>query len=264
MGKKTRTTGQSGRTGRRPAKRRRTPGILYAILSTAVVVAVIVASVTVFFEIKSVEVAGDTRYGAEDIKATSGITVGDNMFMINKFAAIRQMEEAYPYLDTVTIRRRLPDTIVISVEETEPVAAVAQADKLWLINDEGKLLEEVPAGSESARGLLVVKGLALVEPMAGNTMETDEKDQLKPLFDILHMAGNGDILNQMGELDLSKLYDIRFTYGDRFSVILGTVDGMEKKFKFFDLVLDELTKDDRGVIDLSNAEKEVRFIPESQ
>ena len=68
----------------RRKKRRHGRYILHYILIAAFVLSVGAAlSMTVFFKIEKVEVAGNTKYPPEEIIAASGIAPGQNLFRVH-------------------------------------------------------------------------------------------------------------------------------------------------------------------------------------
>ena len=206
---------------------------------------------------------GESRYASDELVRAAGISVGDNMFMINKYDAANKLFAEHPYLDTVRIRRRLPDTLEIIVADCVPVAAVADGDgeEVWIADAKGKLLEKMGKDSPLCEGLIAVSGCDTAGAEAGkNLSEVDEK-RAKPLFDILHMAENNDILNHISSVELEKLYQVTMGYSDRLSVRLGAPEELEKKFRFLVYIVEQLSVTDRGIIDVSDT-AEARFIPQ--
>ena len=219
----------------------------------------IFAAVTVFFKITQITVIGETRYDAALIRETSGIEVGENMFTINKFKAIDRLFADLVYLDEITIRRKLPNEIQITVTECEPAVALELADGYWLMDRKGKLLENVPL-SQTA-GIALARGIEVEAPQPGMVIRQDENEQIQPMFDLIALLSDQDMLSDVGLIDMSKLYDIQFTYLDRFTVKLGSAEQTERKLRFLAEVVARLGEDDRGTIDLSEV-KTARFIKE--
>lgn len=246
---------------RRKRRRRRGRGgrFLLALLCIAMTAAGILTAVTVFFKISKVEVKGDTRYEQTEILKASGIAAGKNMFFFNKFSVISQMFERFPYLSEITIRRRLPDTVEITVSDCVPAAVIEAEEKLFLVDDNGKLLEEVKA---APKGICVVRGIAPDRPKPGKTVVLTEPDKEKPLQLLLNTFRDNDIIKQVGEVDFSRGFDISFTYLGRFTVRIGTTENLDKKLDYLRVIVEEnLAQNQKGVIDVSDL-RTARFIPE--
>ena len=98
-----------------------------------------------FFKVQTFMVSGNARYTEQEIVESTGVEVGDNMFLLNNYAVSRQITTQLPYIESVSIRRGLPDTLIITVTECEAAAAVAQDGAFWLVSTGGQLLERVAA-----------------------------------------------------------------------------------------------------------------------
>jgi len=254
------------RRRRRRAHRRRrrdaVGGVVLPIILCAVLTPLAVAiAITVFFRVSEVVVTGESGYSDYQIVEASGIKAGQNMFQFNKFKAIDGIFEDMPYIDEISIRRHLPDTVEIKVSRCSPVATI-EHDGLWYLMDiKGKVLENV--GAVEPSGYPVITGAEIKSLKVGKYAEFISEETQKPLFLVLNTAINNDILQYIGCIDVEKAYNIKFTYKDRFSVNLGDSEQMEKKFRFLLTVEDKLLPSNRGTIDLSDGTT-AWFTPENE
>lgn len=195
---------------RKQHKHRRGKGRLGKLIQLLFVVALLAAvtvGATVFFQVEEIEVSGNSRYSREEIVAATGIQAGDNLFHMNKFAIRDHVLEEMPYVESILIRRRLPSTITITVEEWDAVAQVlpnadwvppepeeeaqegeevvlpVAADEAWLISVGGKLLEQ--AGADDPR--MKLSGLTALDAQAGTqlTVPEEEGDRLSAALALL-------------------------------------------------------------------------------
>ena len=97
---------------------------LYGVLSALVILAAVIGGCIVFFKVDTIHVEGNERYTADQIVEAAGVRQGDNMYLLNKFKMIDQIKEKLTYVDDVTIRRKLPNTLNITVDEYTVAAAV--------------------------------------------------------------------------------------------------------------------------------------------
>ena len=128
-------------------RRRGNFGFLYKLLSVLVICAAVVMALTLFFRVDTIEVTGTERYTEKDVIEASGIQLGDNLFLLNKYEAARSIAEQLPYIDIedIRIRRELPDTLLIDVAECGTPLAVIQDGSAWLLSPKGKIVEQLPA-----------------------------------------------------------------------------------------------------------------------
>ena len=195
---------------RKSKKYRRSKGRFGKILLFLCVVAALAAmtvGATVFFQVEQIEVSGNQRYTQEEIVAVTGIQPGDNLFRMNKFAIQDHVKEEMPYIEDILIRRKLPSTITVAVQEWGAVAQVlpnpgwvapepedvkegeeivlpVATDKTWLISVGGKVLEE--AGAEDAR--LKISGLTGLDTREGVALEVPE-EEAKRLSTVISLLG---------------------------------------------------------------------------
>lgn len=99
-------------------------GPLFKLLCAGAVAVALTMGATVFFQVETVAVTGNSRYSQEEIIQATGIQTGDNLFRMNKFQIAHQVLQDLPYVEEVTIRRSLPSTIVITVKEWDAVARI--------------------------------------------------------------------------------------------------------------------------------------------
>ena len=100
---------------RRKSNRRRRGsfGFLYKLLSVLVICGAIVAALTLFFRVDTVVITGQQRYTEEEIREASGIAEGANLVLFNKYTAANNIVSALPYIEEISINRKLPDTLLI-------------------------------------------------------------------------------------------------------------------------------------------------------
>lgn len=99
-------------------------GPLFKLLCAGAVAVALTMGATVFFQVETVAVTGNSRYSQEEIIKATGIQTGDNLFRMNKFQIAHQVLQGLPYVEELTIRRALPSTIVLTVKEWDAVARV--------------------------------------------------------------------------------------------------------------------------------------------
>lgn len=245
----------------RRRRRRRGSGVFVTLLCIVLILAAVLAAMTIFFKVRTVTVIGDSRYTRDEIAAASGIEPGQNMFMLNKFAAISRIFAACPYLDEIVMRRRLPDEIEITVTECVPAAAIETAEGCYIIDADCKLLELTDKAG--AAGYCLVTGVELDEPEVGKTANFTQPEKQKPLQTILNTAQINDILDEIKEINLDQIFEIELSYAGRFTVQLGTVEELEKKVRFLGVCIADLGPEERGVIDVSDPQT-ARFRPYKQ
>lgn len=244
----------------RRRRKRRGAKIFWTIVTFLIVAGAIIGSLTVFLKVGHIEVSGNTYYTAEQIIGSSGIEVGNNLFGVNKFEAIEQIEKDYPYIETVRITRKLPDTFLFEITERKPCGYVVTSDGNWIVDSKGFLLERVE-GEGALSGAKIIAEEPLVTPFAGGEVNWATAGKKEALVTLLSELSSHELLDAVSEINLSAVYSMQFKYEDRITVILGANEELTKKLNMLSAVLPQLAPTDRGKLNLSNL-GEARFTPE--
>ena len=267
---------------RKQAQRNDTPAVIYTqpaafsrdrlliqLLTVTAVVAALVLGMSVFFKVGTITVAGAETYSAWAIREASGISEGDNLLTFSKAKAGARIQAELAYVDDVRIGIKLPDTVIIYIEELDVSYAMesTQGD-WWLINSEGRVVEQITAST--AGNHTQVLGVRLEDPQVGNTAEAaDEVPQetlasgeLVPLsvtgaqrlssaLQILKALEANDIVGQAASVDVTSLEDVTLWYGSRYEVLLGDTSNMEYKIACMNDAILELSEYQSGILDIS-------------
>ncbi len=239
---------------RRPSRRAGRFLGLYVFLSVILITTVIVAGCIVFFKVNQFEVHGNSRYSAEEVVKASGVSTGDNLCLVKKTEAAGKVLSNLSYVRSVNIRRKLPDTIVITVVETEAVAAVQTENKWWLINPEGKLLEEV----EDPRDYIKISGLTLMAPAIGDTITVKADFRLirSSLIELLTAMQGRDMLEKIRSIDCGNEAQLVMNYNGQLKVKMLADADYDYEVKMLEAVLKKYvdvnwTKGDKGTLDMT-------------
>ena len=245
---------------RRHCSRRRRRGRfsgLYRLLSVVAVAAAVIVACLVFFRVNTVTVAGNSRYTAEEIIAASGIETGDNLIAMSKSRVASAIRTQLPYVESVAIRRQLPDGVLLTVKERQAAASVDSAGGRWLISSQGKVLEE-----DDGRAVVSIRGLKAVAPYAGGTIQVAGEDEvtLSHVLALLAALEGRELLAGCREVDCSpsayimmrwSIYEVKLPRGGDYDrmlqMLLAALDS------------DEMPKDEPGTFDFTVKEGELYF-----
>ena len=114
----------SMRHNRKRKRGRRRFGLLFKLLCGAALVAAATLGATVFFQVETIAVVGNSRYTAQEVIDASGVQIGDNLFQMNKNQISQQILQRLPYVGEVSPQRGLPSTLTIQVTEISAAAQV--------------------------------------------------------------------------------------------------------------------------------------------
>lgn len=243
---------------RRHANRRqRFFRVVGRVLFIGILLAAAIVALTVFFRVHTITVEGAARYTAEEIVAGMDVKQGDNLYLWNKVKVTDELLQQFPYLETVQIRRHLPDTLVVTVEECTAAVAVPSDGGYYYLSEQGKVLEQNAADG----GLPVVTGVTLSGLTPGQMVEPGEDAYVDAMLEVLQTMDAGGMLDGLRFINLQDLTDIRIGYDGQFDIRIGTMDGLAYRLRFAKTVIDErLSPSDIGQL-YWDSQNRLHFVP---
>lgn len=184
---------------------------LYKLLSILLIAAAVVLACVVFFRVNSVEVTGNVRYTAAEVIAASGIEMGDNLVVLPRSRVSAAICANLPYVESVSIKKALPDGVVLVVTERVAAASVESAEGRWLVSAQGKLLELDKGAVETIR----ITGLTAVGPYPGGMIQAAEGQEatLRYVGELLGELESRGLLAQCTALDCSAATSMTLDWG---------------------------------------------------
>lgn len=240
-------------------KPRRRSGIGGLVSFLAVVVGIIFV-MSVLLRVNEIRVEGNEHYTAQEIINATGLETGDNIFFFDKFSTISRAYTKLPYLEEVTVERRLPGTVTIRVVESKALAYLAVGDEEWTIDRSCKVLGKAVAGE--AEELIPIYGIQPGTLMIGERLERADgiEERVDYLAALLEQIQERGLAPATRWIDFADTNRVSFKYTDKYQVVIGDSKDVEHKFAMLMYVLTQLQEGDVGIIDLSGGSS-AHFIP---
>ena len=248
-----------GKYNRRRARGRFS--FLYKMLCFIVICAAVAVALTLFFKVQDCHVVGNSYYTGDEIVEASGVRLGDNMFLMNKYDVSGRITSNLPYVETVQIRRALPDTLVFQISECTAPAAIMQDGKVWLLSGSGKIVDTAPPGK--IEQYAQITGITAIEPTLGQNLVVNEEQSatLKSLLLFLEEMEARDMLQKAQAIHFEDASQITLRYLDRFDVVIPRNADYAYKLDYLLAVVEKLEINEKGVIDMTQ-DGRASFIPE--
>ena len=265
-----------------PNPKRPTPDVVYTqpgpfdrnrfLIRLATVIAAVLAlvfGISIFFKVDTVTVSGFEKYTENDVVAASGILEGDNLIGLNEAKIASSIISQLPYVDSVRVGIKLPDTVKIEIKEINVVYAVEADDgSWWLMQADGGIVEKT--NSADAELHTKVLGVKITGPNVGDKAVaaqpvSDETapdggqvpvtvtgtEQLDTAVSIMQYLEKYGILGQMASIDVSNLSSLELWYGDRYHVIMGDTTELGYKVDSLQKALAQMGDYQKGTLDVS-------------
>lgn len=248
----------AGRKRHNRRRRRASFAFLYKLLCAVLIVSAVAAAMAIFFKAENIEVSGNSRYSSAQIAQASGVEQGANLYFLNKYDVAGRISAALPYVESVSINRRLPETLCIRVTECVCGAMIPQEDKLWMVCETGKIVDCPAQPPESGA---VITGVTLADPAVGGTVTAAEGSEaaLQQLRQLLTQLRAKGMLGSVQEIHLEDPALVRFRYLDRFDVEIPWNADLDYKLDFLAAVVARLEDYETGTLKMM-ADGEARLV----
>jgi len=107
-----------------------------------------------YFYLKDIQIKGLRRLSSLEILQKIPASPHTSIFNLNLKQISRKILSE-PMVKKVTVKRRLPSTLVIEIEERSPFACVGKEESFWEVDREGVVLQK----AEDMAGLTLIKGI---------------------------------------------------------------------------------------------------------
>ncbi len=177
---------QVTRQQKREKRRRLLIGLLVLLI---IIGAIIIFLRSSYFAIKDIKVEGMNYYSGAEVINMSGATTGRNILFDAGKSEIQDNLEKNPYFKSVKVKRKLPSTIIIKVEERPQIASIQFGDSYIVIDDEGIVLRRADLDPK----LTLLTGLTISKMTIGENIEAEEKEILAMTLRMLNTMRDGDM-----------------------------------------------------------------------
>lgn len=174
-------------------------------ITTVVIGGALAFMLSPLFQIEKIEVEGNSKITANEAIILSEIQEGQNLFLTNNNSAINKIKQN-PYIETVKIKKSLPDKITIEITERKATYALAYTGKYIYINNQGYILEI----AENTNNLTQILSYRTSEEKInlGGRLGTEDLELLGTVLKIMEAANNNGIGNLITSIDIANKNDI--------------------------------------------------------
>ena len=191
--------------------------IKYVSIFFIIIASFVFALCSPMFNIKNITVINNNVLSEDMIISLSGLKKEQNIFRFLKSDIENNLKEN-PYVESVKINRKLPDTIEIDIQERQRNFSLKFLNGYAYINNQGYVLEIV----QESNGIPIIEGSQTPEEeiKPGNILDVKDLKNLEVAIQIMKIAKENDFDSKITSIDIS----------DKNNYILNLVD--EKKIAY--------------------------------
>jgi len=96
--------------------------------------------------IKTIELAGNEHLTDDELKQIAGLKGNESLLVLSCRKVYDKLKES-PWIASAAVRKEYPSRLQIRIRETEPFALLDMKGKVFIVDDKGRMLEELKENS---------------------------------------------------------------------------------------------------------------------
>lgn len=206
-----------------------------------------------FFNIKKIEIVGNNKLTKDEAISLSQIEIEENTFKLSKNKIEKNIKQN-AYVESVKIKRNLPSTILIEIEERVPTYMITFANAYAYINNQGYFVEI----SKEKLELPIITGYATKEEdiQLGERLCTEDLQKLDDILQIMKAAESNEIANIVTKINISDKQDyVLELKSEKKTVHVGDTSNLSTKMLYIKEIIEQNKKIEGEILvntDLNN------------
>lgn len=199
-----------------------------------------------FFNIKAITTTGNEKITTEELVSLSGIQLEENTFKIST-SKVEQAIKQNAYIESIKVKRKLPDSIELQVEERKPAYMIMLGNAYVYVNTQGYLLEV----SKEALKLPILTGIFTAEDQIqeGNRLCAEDLGRLSSVIQIMDSANSNEIGSLITKINISdKQNYILELKSEKKNVHVGDTSNLGTKMLHVKTILEKEKKKEGDII----------------
>ena len=218
----------------------------------AVVLILITVAVFIFFKINNVSITGSEKYTEAELYSALKLSKSSNLFFTSAGTLESRLRNAYPSLEEISIKKQLPDKLVITVTDGVGEYYLKAGGDCYTLTDKLKVIEHSATAPPGCVELLTCD---LSSAVIGQILQFKTTTHYNYLCGLLKEIKEHSAAEHITRIDMSEKFNVKLKYDDRFIIILGDADKATVKMNLAKNIISTLSDDDKGIIDASDIEK---------
>lgn len=232
------------RAQRQKAARRRHLTVALIIFLIIALITLAIMCFTIFFPIKRISVSGSNIYSKSQIIKASKLTTDDNLLVVSEDEIENRVRKALPYVDSLKLKRVLPDAVIITVTDAEEHCYFKTENGYFILSEHGYILKRQTEAPQNT--FEIVTGG--INGKLGEKAVYQKENEEQLVNDLISMLEKEEINIDM--IDVSNSFQISLSVENRFTVTLGNSEYLNEKIAHLSSMIENIP-DRSGRINLS-------------
>lgn len=230
--------------------------VYYVIFGILAAVILAVLSTTVLFNLSKYRITGDTAYSEQQVIDATGVSIGDNLILMDVGAVRQRLIDKLPYVDKVEVSRNIfTCALDIKLNPATAVANVSKNDVYYLVSENGRIMDAELKKPD--KNCVVVTGFDPEYAVSGDFIsvtdegsrnmlskllravktydEIDDEDEYEAqqkydsVFALIDLCKTLDISSHIKTIDVTSIYAIKLSYDNKLTLELGDMTDAKLK-----------------------------------
>ena len=196
----------------------------------------IFAFISPIFNIRKIEVNGNNKIDEDTVVSLSGINIGKNIFQISKKEVANNIKEN-SYINNVEIKRILPGTLKLDVEERKIAYQVKVINSYVYLDYQGYILEV----SSKKEKVPLVEGFTTNQDtlLNGKRLYNNDIKLLRAILRIMETAKTSEIDNLISKISVKNNEYILELSKENKLVYLGYATDLTNRMTYVKIIVDK-------------------------
>ena len=207
-----------------------------AVLFLIIIAIGIFAFISPIFNIKAIEVNGNNKIDKDTVISLSGVNIGKNIFQVSKKQVINSIKENQ-YINNVEVKRKLPGTLELKVEERKIAYQVKIINSYVYIDYQGYILE-VSAKKEKVP---LIEGFTTEQEtlLNGKRLINNDIKLLRTILRIMETAKTSEIDKLISKISVKNNEYILELSKENKLVYLGDATDLTNRMTYVKIIVDK-------------------------
>lgn len=237
----------------RESRARKTAIKRTAAVCIILAVILILAAVFIFvvFRINSVTVTGSDKYSEKELRDALNLSAGANLFFTSEGRIESSLRKAYPSLESITVKKQLPDKLIINVTDGVGEFYIKMAGEYYTVTKELKVIDITATMPDNCVQLI---SCDIQSAVLGEKIVFKTETHYNYLCALLSDIRSHEISPHINCIDMSVKFDVKLKYDDRFIINIGAAEKTKTKLNLSNNIISTLSADEKGIIDATSTE----------
>lgn len=202
--------------------------LAFCFFLICIIIVIFIGTKSSYFEIKTVIVKDNLFVTKDEITLLANIR-GENIFLLDK-NKIEQRVTSNPYIEKISIKRKLPSTAIIEVTEKKIRGVVKFQNGLINIDSEGKMVQLVSTFPNGKIPMII--GVKVSQYKPNEELIKNDKDRLIALKSAMTISDYNESRYVFNSINISDPFNIVLIANDGHVVKIGDWTNMQYKIAY--------------------------------